>query len=242
MHESSLAVRRKELVLLDRGNPRALVNLVPEPIAKLIESLWNSENGKYLAYSEKRLKDHLHVHARWPEPIDERLRLNFWLEYDRVQQAEIITNQGINMATVIGHHMPKEVFYKHYITDPHKLLWILCPPQDMEVSLKLAFTNCMDRIVEVIRKIGEKDEPSKNDLDFLTRTQERLSAQLFGTKVKGEKSVPHTHQESDIPTGEPEPAAQVSAEDELKREMEALSKIKPPVVEDKPPKVEEVFE
>lgn len=243
MHDSHNKTFRKELVLLDKSNPRSLVSLLPEAMEPLLSALWNSENGKLLSYSEKRLRDHLHVHACWPEPVDERIRLNFWLEYERIQAIEHSKGHKIDMAYVIGHAMAKEVFYKHYITNPLKLVWMLCPPHDLEVSMKLAFTHCMDRIVDVVRKLGEKDEPTKNDLDFLLKTQERLSAQLYGTKVKGEKVTKGEESEPEPPQGLDVPAApSVSAEDELKRELEALSKIKPPLVEEKPPKVEEVFE
>lgn len=180
MHKTGLKSHREELVFFDPKNPRALVNMVPEAFAKRMKALINSPEATHFGLSEPRLKLELIRQGKCPTPTDNRIRLQFWLEYDRVQQEEL--RAGMNFSYVVGFAMAKELFYSHYIQCPWAMLWLLCPPVHYVTVLEDAIRHATDRLVEVLSADLKKSNGEYNFrmLEFILRSHERLHRQLIG--------------------------------------------------------------
>lgn len=221
MHEENHYRNRVELVLFSDSNPRALANMVPEPMSKLMKDLWKSDDSALLKYTEKELFEELYRRKAYPCATDSRLRAQFWLEYDRLQSMAIVKHPKMDMAYVIGKVVAKEFFYKYHITNPLKLAWLICPP-----------TNYLELMHEVmhfslnkIRMILESNhlKPSGElDMQFLNyvmnihkNMHNNLNATVGGTKKKTKEG-----EEEDGPTNDPDAVAA-----EKRRKLEEYKKL-----------------
>lgn len=187
MHETNHKKRRDELVFFDPKNPRSVVSLVPEMFAKRMQALWLSEDAYLLGYTEHKLRGELIRRGKSPTATDARIRLQFWLEYDRVQNEP--KPREMEMAYVIGFLMAKEAFYIHYIQDNCALAWLLCPPVEYVHALEEILRESMERIrlalqIDVVKANGE---PNGRALAFLLKTDREIFqrwAALTKTKIK----------------------------------------------------------
>lgn len=154
MHESNHLAHRQELVLLDDKNPRSIACLMPEAFAKQMAKLWASDDAsQLLGLSEPALLKELARRDKSPAPIDHKLRVKFWIEYERVQ-ADVPRMAKMNMLNILGLDFPKESFYRFYITDPCKLAFLLCTPTDYSKMIDAILMVSMSKILEVLESPG----------------------------------------------------------------------------------------
>lgn len=149
VHHTTLNNRRIELTLFDPKNKRALGALLPEAFVHQIEALWNGPNSHLLGLGEWELMKAAKRAGRPISPQDHTLRLQFWFEYNGQQESPDYHYPALNMSRVIGKAVAKETFYKHIITDPIKLAWILTPPQNYLNALDLALMTATYRMIEI---------------------------------------------------------------------------------------------
>lgn len=176
MHSRNQKNNRKEIVFFDEKNPRSLVNLLPEALGKRLRDAWKSEDAYLFGLSERRLRRDLVGRGKAPSATDSRIRLQFWLEYDRIQVEDALRIPEMNMAYVIGFAMAKEAFYTHYITDNCALAWLLCPPVQYVDALEEVLRESMERVREALDSdlIGEDGKPRERMLAWLLRTDSAL--------------------------------------------------------------------
>lgn len=169
-------MNRKELVLFDEKNPRSIVRLLPEEIGKRLKAAWETEDGYLFGLPENRLRRELSKRGRNPTSTDSRIRLQFWLEYDRIQIEDRMDIPKMNMAYVIGFAMPKESFYKYYIEDNCLLAWMLCPPVQYVDALEEVLREALDRIRESmeIEFLDAEGKPQQQFLSWLRTTEAGL--------------------------------------------------------------------
>lgn len=149
MHNTGQRDRRHELVLSEPGNHRALEAILPSGFAQQIRLLYEGDLGFLMALSEKDLRKELRIRGFNPDKRDYILRNQFWQEYDSVQWTTGIVPQ-VNMSKVIRRAIPKEVFYKFYISDHLRLAWLLCPPQDYVDSMEALAFHALDKMHEIL--------------------------------------------------------------------------------------------
>ncbi len=186
MHKAKPNMTRKELVFFDPKNPRSIISMVPEMFAKRMQALWLSDDAYLLGMPDHKLRGELIRRGKCPTATDSRIRLQFWLEYDRVQAEP--RPEAMEMAYVIGFAMAKEAFYIHYIQDNCALAWLLCPPAQYVHALEEVLRESMERIrlalqVDVTKANGE---PNGRALAFILKTDRELFqrwAALTKTKV-----------------------------------------------------------
>ena len=132
-------MKEKSLAPLDTTNPRSLVNLVPDIVKQCIDGIPQEYFGLDVTEYEKEIA---------PGPMltqtDRRLRLAFWLEYERAQ------NRGIemNMKRVIDSACSHDFFYKA-IKNPKKMGYYLIPP----VNYSSACDDLLERSILVLGRI-----------------------------------------------------------------------------------------
>lgn len=121
---TELSQNRPEVILWDDTDNGALINLVPDKVAeRMREALQKSP--KYFELDEEALIKKLRDDKNTPTQTDHRLRLKFWIEYDRVKDGG---HREMIMTNVIANVCSRELFYKHYLTQPGKVAWLMCPP------------------------------------------------------------------------------------------------------------------
>lgn len=222
MHESKRH-SRKEFVIFDETNPRSLVNLVPEQMAKKIKDLWQSEDRFLLGLPEPLLLKELTRRNRIPGPVDRRLRLQFWLEFDRVM--DCINPTPMNFAYVVGYTMSKEAFNQYYVQDYGCLAYIICPPSNYEDLLHSALEASLLRMKESLEVplVDKHDRPITSALKHVLAVEKRLAE-----RVKALEKIKPPVPQTPILT-EPEPAPeppepQAPGEDQLEKEREERKK------------------
>lgn len=155
-----MADRRIELTLFDPKNKRALGALLPDAFVHQIEQLWQGPNSHLLGLGEWQLMKVAKQAGRPISTQDHTLRLQFWFEYNGQQESPDRNYPSLNMSRVIGKAVAKETFYKHIITDPIKLAWILSPPQNYMNALNFALMTATNRMIEIceLPLVNEKGE------------------------------------------------------------------------------------
>lgn len=220
MHQPNRKNRREEIVFFDPQNPRAITNMVPDMLAKRIKELWQSDDAYLLGMTEQRLRGELVRRGKCPSATDSRIRLQFWLDYDRLQNEDDPTKKELNMAYVIGFAMAKEAFYIHYITDNCALAWILCPPNEYIQALEEVLRESMERVRESLSVDIHKNNGEANGrvLAYLLKTDQVLFQRWAALRKMA--GVTLTEPGAEIPEETPEEVAQVSA-DKAEAEREA---------------------
>lgn len=192
--------RREELVFFDPQNKRSIINLVPPEMAQRIRQLRNSEDGHLLGFTERKLRLEL---ARRGKPLcanDERLRLQFWLEYERIQD-DHDNKKKFDMSYVVGRIIGKEQFYTDYITDNCQLAWLLCPPVNYAQAIEQALLVSTNKIIEVIEEVSAKEMyGSANQMNWLLRANKELHERHFGIQKRAYQRKENDSEAEEVPT------------------------------------------
>ena len=136
----------EEIVIWDKDNPRALVNLVPDVInQRMQEALKKSPD--LFEMDEKKLRDVLRKREENITPTDNRIRIKFWVEYDRV----ISKGFGVmSISQILANICSREFFYAHYLTKPSKVAWMLCSPSDYGTKASEALDFGLDQLRDIL--------------------------------------------------------------------------------------------
>ena len=121
--------------LFNKDYARSLWNLLPETFRPHLETIPPEYFGMTEHEMEKKFK---------PDVTTSRLRVVFWLEYDRAQAQK----DKMRISSVYSPVISKQAF-QSLLGDPQKLAYILCPPADYIVSM----TEILSQGVKAIRKI-----------------------------------------------------------------------------------------
>ena len=244
MHIPQKAHSRKELVLLDENNPRSLVRLVPEAMAKRIRDLWSGDNKGLLGLTEHCLRKALVRAGKRPTAADNRIRLQFWLEYDNVQGDYRDKTPLMVMPRVLGFAMTKESFYSHYITDDHRLAWVICPPTDYVDTVQDVLMETTEKLREVVSELDviEADGSiNTKAVELLADIEKTLFNRVYGSKLPRKLGNAAT---LEVPPAEPEKKVEpVAIDPEVERaerkkriaEMKAQLAETTPVIKDETP-------
>ncbi len=195
MQEKSVAKRvqtfipeleSREVVLLDRSDPRALINLVPNSMVEAMEKL-AFEHPEYLNQDERTLLDLFRAQVAEGRirdglvrvnATDKRLRISFWIEYDRAQAGKRV----MGMSNVFSGVCTRMYFDNEVLHRPGKLAWILTPP--------VAYTNVMEEAlvfgVEKLRDILDIDlKDAKGQVNVKAGELLLKTIQFLDARVKG---------------------------------------------------------
>lgn len=136
----------QESSTLDLSNPRSVVNLVPERVSRAIQDA-ASTNPEIFNIDEKDLYKLLKDSNHQPSPTDNRLRLKFWMEYERVQER---SEKQMNISNVTAGVCSRELFYDRYLANPHKVAWLLTPPTGYAVKAEEALEFGIEQLRDIL--------------------------------------------------------------------------------------------
>lgn len=169
VHTPKKSNNRRELVYFDENNPCSLSRILPEPFVQQLQLVWNSPLGPLLKLNERDLQKELSRASKLPTTVDRRLRLQFWFEFDRALDNP--WHHEMDMAYVLGRLIAKEVFYRHYLTDPYKLIYMLCVPTSYQLEVESCLLTSTEKIIEAITDGNVFAKGTKN---ILPQTLDKL--------------------------------------------------------------------
>jgi hypothetical protein len=161
----------QEIDLLNRENPRSVVNLLPDKLRERVLEIFLTHKD-YFSKPEGELKQLLKDNHKSPKKIDNILRLKFWLEYDRVQA---FNKKKMNMSFIMAGLVDTDFFHNWYFREPARVAWLFCPPVNYVACLEEAMYTNLDGLHEIAsREIVDRH----NNFDHKIAS---LKIQLFKT-------------------------------------------------------------
>jgi hypothetical protein len=119
-----LADSAPDVSLFDSDNPLSVINMVEEAVAKAIMGI----PPRFLKMTETQLRKEVK-----PDDVLCRLKLTFWDEYQRAQDAK----RMIHVTKLLqGTGCTKERFYETILRDPGQVAWMVTPPVDHLIQLR----------------------------------------------------------------------------------------------------------
>jgi hypothetical protein len=158
------ALRGDEIAIIDSDEEKSVYNLVPASIQKALDSIppavWE------MSFSDLSRKAKPSVELK-------KLRLSFWLEYERA----VRNGNDINFNNVSKGIMNPKHFMETLGSDFYRCAYIMTPPEDYRVNLEEMLTLAL----EEERKILE--QPLINKQVYISKKGEIIEKEVFDTKL-----------------------------------------------------------
>lgn len=164
--------------ILDREQPRSIINLVPPKVGKLFEEAYKALPDLFFMSQHKLYKKISKDYGR-VTPTDHRLRMSFWQEYDRAQADQT----SIIMTNVYKGVCTREYLYGTYLQLPYNVAWLLCAPATYEVAMEEALSFGIDQLRDILETPHKDPKTGKVDTKLAA-----LKAKIITTldiRVKG---------------------------------------------------------
>lgn len=218
MTDISQRDRRKELAFFDQNSQRSLANLLPEEMLAQLQRAWDGDLGHLFQLQDHSLVAEMNRAGHAPEALDHILRVRFWLEFNRCQD-EDWQRPKLDLALVLGRDMAREKFYRFYIRDHYRLIFMLTPPVQYRQALEHALQLSTARIIEFLEKVRTFDpatcEAKPASIDKVLKIHEMLIARVENVKGSGAGSRKGQGAKAIIPDAAPLPGIPRSVEEQL---------------------------
>lgn len=162
----------REVRILDRGAKRSIVNLLPPALAAKVEDAV-AKRPDLFNIDEPTLFKLLKQECATPCVVDNRLKLNFWFEYGRVQ---VDKERHMNTGYISGTICDVDYFAENYMRAPQKVAWLLCPPTGYNNRVREALTFTIMQLRDIV---AEEHKSEEGELDIGLIREKRLLAQMF---------------------------------------------------------------
>ncbi len=129
----------------DFADPRSVVQVVTPAIAQAFEAAKKLEPLLFLM-DERDLYRKLKKEDKLPSATDNRLRLKFWIEYDRCLQ----DGGKFIIGNVYANTISTEYFYNKYLKRPDKIAWLLCIPTGYKTKAEEALEFGLEQLRDVL--------------------------------------------------------------------------------------------
>jgi hypothetical protein len=155
----------KDLTLWDASNPDSVVSLVPPKLGERFRLAFEKRPDLF-GLDEKALKKKLMAEESTPNLTECRLRIAFWMEYDRAHSS----GRRIYLNLVYGGICLAETFHA-FMGFPEKVAWLLNPPATYAKKMEEALDYGLEQLREIL------DLPN-------TDSKGRLNPKLMELKAK----------------------------------------------------------
>lgn len=156
----------------------SLLSLLPTAVADSIRSA-AALRPDLFDKTEQELNKYLKQNDSYqPTAADNRLRLKFWTEYDRVQQSG---GKALVVEHIIAGICYREHFYGNYLKNPLKVAWIVCMP----VGYWAKSVEALEFGIEQLRDILEIPHFAGGKLDTKLMSTKVKIVELMNTWIKG---------------------------------------------------------
>ncbi len=131
--------------LWNRTEERALINLVPGAVGRDLMKAAEAR-PEFFGQDDRTLYKLLRENGQQPNATDNRLRISFWMEYDRAQTER----RQMDMSAVVSGVCSKQYFYERYLTAPAKAAWLVTPPSNYVVVAQEALTFGLEELRDIL--------------------------------------------------------------------------------------------
>jgi hypothetical protein len=131
--------------LWQRSEPRSLINIVPNVAAESFISA-SKEDPHLFGHDEEGLHKILKATGAIPSATDNRLRVAFWMEYERAQ----VAGSQMELRNVYSGVCSKPYFYQTYLNNSAKVAWLTCQISSYEKYADEAITFGLTQLREVL--------------------------------------------------------------------------------------------
>ena len=170
MASSEDLVGKYEISYFDSENPKSINSIAPDCFTRHLE---NQHLLDLLDLDEYDLQKKVK-----PTPTQNRLRLSFWREYDRVMQngrSNVMVTRNIFRGI-----MAKENFYRLMKHDVKVVAWILKPPTNYVNMMEEALQFSMHRVREMLEfPLFKTTVVKKGDKEMVKRVPDVKVAELI---------------------------------------------------------------
>jgi hypothetical protein len=139
-------IGRNSVSLFDSEDPRSLINLVSDTVRRAIQSAFEKEPLLF-GMDERTLLKTLRAKKSTPTITDNRLRLNFWNQYDQTQARNA---QEMNFSAIVAGICSRQFLYDHYLKRPENVAWMLCMPSSYETVLEEGLQFGLEQLRDVL--------------------------------------------------------------------------------------------
>lgn len=194
----------------------SLLTLVPDAVAARIQAAVESHPGLFNIDERELYKLAMENIRQGPSPTDNRIRLKFWMEYDRATANGEKAMKPVNFLSGI---CTKQYFYENYLKNPYKVAWLVCPPVSYLEKTQEALAFGLDQlrdILEMPHQAGGKIDTKLGNLK--AKIVEMLDARVQGAVIQRSMNVTMTaSNKSDLKA-----FSSATSMDELKQELHEL--------------------
>jgi hypothetical protein len=156
---------------------RSLEQIAPTNLVERIHAA-HKERPDLFGKLEKELARQLRSESRTPAPVDNRIRLKFWTEYDRAQSE----GDRFRTVNVYGGLCPHELFYNYYLKDPCRVAWMLCMPTSYQVKMEEGLSFGLDELRDVLEEPHTTQVDVKGPKGWVKKTV--VNTKLIEAKIK----------------------------------------------------------
>jgi hypothetical protein len=122
----------------DKDDSRSVLRLAPDTIRRRMAEMPDDVREM----TEPELRKIIS-----PTPQDRQIRLAFWNEYNRVQERYLPKMETI---PIIQGIVSEDFFYNKYLSNPHRVAWVLQPPSSYTVRLQDMLHFGMEQLLETL--------------------------------------------------------------------------------------------
>lgn len=168
----------KEILVQPDETQLSIKFFIPEVLGRALDDAMFLR-PELFGLDETALWKKLKLVSSKPTPTDNRLRLKFWMEFDRCQ---VEGEKAMNMAAICAGICSRTYFYNDYVKFPEKMAWLLCPPAGYIAKTEEA----LEFGIEQLRDILDQDHVwSSGKLDHRLIGLKIRIVEMLDIRVKG---------------------------------------------------------
>ena len=158
-----------------------LTEYVPPEVSKRIDEAKHLK-PELFDMDERELFKTLKANGKMPTATDSRIRIKFWMEYDRA----CAEGESINISNVYNGVCVREYFYGRYLRMPEKVAWLLSPPAQYQIKVEEALAYGMDQLRDILEmeNLDAKGRPNIKLLELKAKITDMLDKRKHGMHVQ----------------------------------------------------------
>jgi hypothetical protein len=171
-------VEQSGMVSQDIPDIVSVLGMLPKEVAAMIHRT-KDQMPDLFEMDESALYKFLRSEGRQPTPTDNRLRLNFWNEYERAKSK----GRNIHVTEVCLGVCSREYFYKSYLQNPWKVSWLFLPPAAYTLKMEETLSFGLDQMREILSQ--NHDDDGKGKKDYQLMKIKRDIVQMIHNRIAG---------------------------------------------------------
>ena len=135
----------EDIIIWDEDHQFSVVNLVPPSLKERMLAR-RKENPEFFEMDEHDLLKELRRRCHTPSATDHRLRMKFWMEYDRAMS----TYTKMSIPRLCEGVCTVPIFLEYVFKRPHRVSWIMLPPVNYADRMVEALNYGLDQMREIL--------------------------------------------------------------------------------------------